>query len=324
MHMMPHALSLRIWPLAISTLLPVITACIPIAHPTIKIGLVAPFTGRHREIGYQAIHGARLALSEYTAVLGVHGHPVELLPLDDKGDSQTAVEQANKLLADPDVVAVIGHWLDNTTIAATPIYIRAGLPILATTGAPVGPREGGSLFFRLYPTTDLLSEAMKQIAQDYGIESTCQCDVTVGAASLVHTHQTAPPIPSVGGPLWSLQEFIQIAGPKAEGSYFITPAPHPLVSPVTASFLSRYRQSFPNEPVGWVSVHAYEATRILLSALSKMPQPTVTNVAAAIAETDYSSGMLGTVRFTKEGEWHTPNYNVYKWTGDHRSPPQRP
>ena len=321
---MPHTLILRLWPLVIATLLPLITACIPGAHSTIKIALVAPFTGRHREIGYQAIHGARLALSEYTAALGVQGHPVELLPLDDTGDPQAAIEQANKLLADPDVVAVIGHWLDNTTIAATPIYFQAGLPILATTAAPVRPLEGGRLFFRLYPTTDILSEAMKTIARDYGIESTCQCDVTDGVASLAHTHNNTPVLPSVGGPLWSLQEFIHIAGPKAEGIYFITPAPHPLVSPAASPFLARHRRSFPNEPVGWVSVHAYEATRILLVALSQTPQPTATNVAAAIAATNYSSDMLGEVQFTEEGEWQTPNYNVYKWTGGHRALPQQP
>lgn len=106
-----------------------------VTRPTIKIGLVAPFEGRYREVGYEVIYAVRLAVREANAAGGVAGYSVELVALDDSGDPAMAAEQARKLAADPQVVAVIGHWLDATTRAAAPEYAQAGIPLLATTAA---------------------------------------------------------------------------------------------------------------------------------------------------------------------------------------------
>jgi ABC-type branched-subunit amino acid transport system substrate-binding protein len=42
-----------------------------------------------------------------------------------------AALQAHKLALDPEVVAVIGHFREQTTAAALPIYVDAGLPLVA-------------------------------------------------------------------------------------------------------------------------------------------------------------------------------------------------
>jgi ABC-type branched-subunit amino acid transport system substrate-binding protein len=96
----------------------------------VKIGLVAPFEGRYREVGYEVIYAVRLAVREANAAGGVGGYSVELMALDDAGDSEMAAEQARKLETDPQVVGVIGHWLSSTTSAAAPEYDRAGIPLL--------------------------------------------------------------------------------------------------------------------------------------------------------------------------------------------------
>ncbi len=106
-----------------------LTGC-AVTRPTVKIGLVAPFEGRYRQVGYEVIFAVRLAVREANAAGGVAGHTVELVALDDQGNPARALEQARKLALDPQVKLVLGHWLTATTQAAAPEYARLGLPVL--------------------------------------------------------------------------------------------------------------------------------------------------------------------------------------------------
>jgi ABC-type branched-subunit amino acid transport system substrate-binding protein len=124
------------------------TACYPVTQPTVKIALVAPFEGRYRNVGYEVIYAVRLAVREANANGGIAGYGLELLALDDAGDPALAAEQARKAAADPQVLAVIGHWLSATTAAALPEYDQAALPILATAAHA----ELNLQAFRLWPT----------------------------------------------------------------------------------------------------------------------------------------------------------------------------
>ena len=73
-------------------------------RPVVKIGLLAPFEGLHRESGYEALAAMRAALAE---------HPLpdaEVLPLalDTSADPAQARRAAAKLLRDDSVAAVVG------------------------------------------------------------------------------------------------------------------------------------------------------------------------------------------------------------------------
>ena len=90
-------------------------------RPTIKIGLVAPFEGRYRYVGYDVIYAARLAVRQVNEAGGVGGYSVELVAYDDAAEAALAVGQARKLAVDPDVVAVIGHFRAEPTAAAAEV-----------------------------------------------------------------------------------------------------------------------------------------------------------------------------------------------------------
>jgi ABC-type branched-subunit amino acid transport system substrate-binding protein len=111
-----------------------LTACASV-DPVVKVGLVAPFEGENRAIGYDAIYSARLAVREVNAAGGIGGCRVALVALDDSSDPELAQEAAQALTADPAIVAVVGHWLPETTAAAAPIYDQANLPLIAV-GVP--------------------------------------------------------------------------------------------------------------------------------------------------------------------------------------------
>ncbi|MDX1688643.1 MAG: ABC transporter substrate-binding protein [Candidatus Promineifilaceae bacterium] len=114
-------------------------------EPVVKIGLVAPFEGRHRSLGYDAVYAARLAIREVNAVGGVGGVRVALVALDDGGNPELARQAAASLVVDPDVVAVVGHGLPGVTDAARPLYGQGLLPLLPLGQAPFSPVDPGSL-----------------------------------------------------------------------------------------------------------------------------------------------------------------------------------
>lgn len=118
-----------LWALALLLLL-VATACSSVA-PVVKVGLVAPFEGRERAIGYDVLYSARLAVREINAAGGINGTRVALVALDDGGSPEFAAATAEALLVDPNVVAVVGHWLPETTVVAQPRYQRGGMALLA-------------------------------------------------------------------------------------------------------------------------------------------------------------------------------------------------
>jgi ABC-type branched-subunit amino acid transport system substrate-binding protein len=117
-------------------LLTLATGC-AVTQPTLKIGLVAPFEGRYRAIGYDVIYAARLAVREINAAGGLAGYWIELVSLDDSGDAQLAEQQVAKLAVDSEVMAVIGHWLPPTTQASLDGYAQAGLALVATGSTQV-------------------------------------------------------------------------------------------------------------------------------------------------------------------------------------------
>lgn len=114
-----------------------ISACRP-APPVVKIGLVGPFEGQHRAIGYDAIYSARLAVRETNLNGGIGPYRLSLVALDDGGDPDLAREVAASLVEDQAVVAVVGHWLPQTTAAAGPVYQTAELPLVPAGDPPFG------------------------------------------------------------------------------------------------------------------------------------------------------------------------------------------
>jgi ABC-type branched-subunit amino acid transport system substrate-binding protein len=150
-----------------------LSACAASTQPVVKIGLVAPFEGRYRQIGYEAIYAARLAIREINARGGINGRRIELVALDDRGEPEKAVTAARQLALDPQVVAVVGHLRPASTDAAMKIYCQAGLPLIAVESAVnacdgafvlgTAPRdrwpEDRLIFFSNVPDPDGLSTA---------------------------------------------------------------------------------------------------------------------------------------------------------------------
>jgi ABC-type branched-subunit amino acid transport system substrate-binding protein len=121
-----------------------LSACASV-KPVVKVGLVAPFEGRDRAIGYDAVYAARLAVRQANAAGGIGGYRVALVALDDRGDPELAAQTAAALAVDSDVVAVVGHYRPETTAAATEVYATAGLPLLPAGAPPFAASDPAAL-----------------------------------------------------------------------------------------------------------------------------------------------------------------------------------
>ena len=131
----------------------------------VKIGLVAPFEGLYRPLGYEVLPAVKLALRERNQAGGVQGHMVELVALNDDQDPETAAQRASEMALDPDVVGVIGHFGEQTTVAGQPTYREAGLALIvpATTATEV-TQQGYGQTFRLVADDRVLGAAAAHYA----------------------------------------------------------------------------------------------------------------------------------------------------------------
>ncbi|MFL7793700.1 MAG: branched-chain amino acid ABC transporter substrate-binding protein [Anaerolineae bacterium] len=266
-------------------------------RPTVKIGLVAPFEGRYRYVGYDVIYAARLAVREANAAGGVGGYSVELVAYDDSADPVMAVEQAHKLAVDPEVVAAIGHFRSETTIAAVDAYAEADIFLLSPGSIdPYADAAAGELL-RYLEEAGLERVALVTGGGPLGL--VLQRDARIG---LVASPQDAgwldrikasdaiicdaPPVTAgevakalweagwggvfLGGPELAAADFTAVAGEAVEGARFVTPWPFPRDVPDSAGFVAAYRGMGPHvQPPGPLALPAYEATWRVLEALER-------------------------------------------------------
>lgn len=66
---------------------------------------------------------------------GTVGYQVEVVAYDDGAWQMRATEQAERLVIDPQVLAVLGNWLLETTTAAAQVYAKPPRPSSPPVGA---------------------------------------------------------------------------------------------------------------------------------------------------------------------------------------------
>jgi ABC-type branched-subunit amino acid transport system substrate-binding protein len=96
---------------------------------TIKIGVPAPLSGSYASAGTDILNGAKLAAARINQAGGVLGKHIELLPVDDACDADTAAQAAQKLV-DAGVVAVVGGYCSSAALPEARVFNGAGIPFV--------------------------------------------------------------------------------------------------------------------------------------------------------------------------------------------------
>lgn len=290
-----------------------VTGCIPTTPRIIKIGLVAPFEGRFREIGVDVIPAARLAIREWAIQGGSSRISLELVAYDDAGDVESAVEQARKLAADPDVVIVIGHWLDETTQSALPVYQEAGLIVVTYSEADL-PFEGD--LYNLAPSADRVDQVLASIRNSRGLD--LQRELAT-AATLVETTQHLPSEDEAGeafpagNHLWGLDQFYSLAQGRVDRAYVVsgfgqaTDLEAAGWSPeLRAAFVEGYQAGSSGAPPGLFAAQAYEATW------------TAIRLVLDVEEVEYADLPVNEISFDERLRRLEAPIFLYQWQGGQR------
>jgi branched-chain amino acid transport system substrate-binding protein len=121
----------------------------------IRIGVASPFSGNNAAYGDNVKAGVNLKLKEINDAGGINGQQIELVWGDDVCEPKEAGTVGAKFAADKSIVAVVGHLCSSATLAAMPIYVRAGLAAISptSTNATIGD-VGKGWFFRNCYTDD--------------------------------------------------------------------------------------------------------------------------------------------------------------------------
>lgn len=114
--------------------------------PPIKIGLVVPIAGEAGRVGQSMRQAAELAIADWARRLD---RPVELVIKDDRFDPKQAVEVAEKLVEEG-VFGVVGHFYSSSSIPASGVYYRVGVPqVTPTSTHPRLTEQGFDTVFRV-------------------------------------------------------------------------------------------------------------------------------------------------------------------------------
>ncbi|MBI4808491.1 MAG: branched-chain amino acid ABC transporter substrate-binding protein [Nitrosomonadales bacterium] len=133
----------------------------------IKIGAAGPLTGPQAHIGKDNEYGTRMAIDDANAkgvTIGGKKARFELLSEDDQTDPKTATIVAQKLV-DAKVNGVIGHLNSGTSIPASSIYFKNGIPQISPSATAVKfTAQGYNTAFRVMTNDAQQGKALGEFA----------------------------------------------------------------------------------------------------------------------------------------------------------------
>ncbi len=123
------------------------------AVDNLKIAMMGPFTGPAASIGQEQLNFAKLAVMHFAAATGVQ---VELVEGDTQLDPAVATTVAERVIADPDVLAVIGPAGSQEVEATANLFAEASLVHVSPSATrPSLSQQGWKTFFRVVPNDDV-------------------------------------------------------------------------------------------------------------------------------------------------------------------------
>ncbi len=130
-------MSAKIWIKAVTAACLLILACSPAWAKNIKIAVAAPLTGPAASYGENIKSGVETKVEEINAAGGINGVKVEVAFFDELCDPKEAATVAPRIVRDADIVGVVGHVCSSAHLAALPIYVRSGIPVISPTATNV-------------------------------------------------------------------------------------------------------------------------------------------------------------------------------------------
>jgi branched-chain amino acid transport system substrate-binding protein len=147
----------RRWMRALACVAAFALPCAAHAADPYWVGVSGPLTGKDAQYGEQWKRGFDLALDQINANGGIHGHPLRYDFEDSQSDPRQAVAIAQKFVSDNRILLELGDLSSGASMAASPIYQRAGLVQFGFTNSHPDFTKGGD-----YMWSTAISQAEEQ------------------------------------------------------------------------------------------------------------------------------------------------------------------
>ena len=98
---------------------------------TIKIAVQVPLSGEQAALGEHIKLGAQLAVEESSKGFKALGYNLILVPYDDQAKPEVGVANARNLVADADVLVMVGHFNSGVALPASEVYKDAMLAMIS-------------------------------------------------------------------------------------------------------------------------------------------------------------------------------------------------
>src|SRR2546423_425177 len=98
---------------------------------TIKIATQSPLSGGQAALGEGIKLGTQLAVEKFKGNLEKMGYKVDLVPFDDQAKPDVGVANAKNIIADKDILAVIGHLNSGVAIPSSEVYKEVNVTMIS-------------------------------------------------------------------------------------------------------------------------------------------------------------------------------------------------
>jgi branched-chain amino acid transport system substrate-binding protein len=313
-----------------------------------RIAVALPLTGDIAALGQGLNRACALALEEANAQGRFQGFKVEMVSFDDRSDPREAVSVANRIVSDPSVVGVVGHFNSGCSIPASQVYPRSIFRV-NTTDDVQGPYAADYALKKLKVQRVAIIHDKTAYGQGVAEEFKKRLEATGGTvvsfdgvnvadkdfnALLTRIHDANPQLlywggDYAGGGLIVRQargvgitspiilseanydpEYLRVAGPAAEGTYITFLGAPAAVLPSAQEFVKRYQARFPNDELKAYDHWGYEAMSIFLDLIHDVG-PDREKILAALPKIKHV-GVLGVTQFDAKGDTLNKTITIFQ------------
>jgi branched-chain amino acid transport system substrate-binding protein len=137
----------------------------------VLVGGAISQTGRYAEPAGRQVNSIKMWVDEMNARGGLLGHKVQLLLLDDKSDTQTAIKLYEKLITEDKVDLILGPYSSGITEAVANVTERYKMPFVAY-GASSSPiwEKGRRYIFNIVAVAEDYQKGVVHLAKQIGVK----------------------------------------------------------------------------------------------------------------------------------------------------------
>ena len=158
--------------LALALVLPLASLGETQSKGTIKIASQSPLSGGQAALGEGIKLGAQLAVEKFKGNLEKMGYKVDFVPFDDQAKPDVGVANAKNIIADKEIMAVIGHLNSGVAIPSSEVYKEVNVVMISPANTnPVVTDRGYQNINRVCGRDDVQGVVGAEFAQSLKVKS---------------------------------------------------------------------------------------------------------------------------------------------------------